>query len=271
MNTMRNQMRILWAAAWLAAVIPAPAAPNPAPHVYPSGVEMVTEMGSNLYFTLPPKFQKGIRPTPVKVENMEAPVITPIAVNDGNSLRGGVFISAGYIDLVNHLAHAAAIDDRIQHGFFQQYLLNMARESGEVSLPKPPAIIDNRYWTETVMNDQASYFNEMFGMTLALSLSHHYLGHYNQYAGAMLSGKLVPINNFIPPASWEAGVETAAHNCLEYGVPVRGAKVLFEALDKMPARPAWAAFIAPPAANLKQMSAQMQVYEDRYFKGGLTW
>jgi hypothetical protein len=138
-------------------------------------------------------------------------------------------------------------------------------------MPEPPNIVDNRYWTDEVMNDQASYFNGMIGMTLALSLSHHYLGHYNQYASMMLAGKLVPINNFITPASWEAGVQTATHNCLECGVPVLGARALFEAIDKMPTRPAWAAFIAPPAANLKNMSAQLQDLEDKYFKGGLVW
>jgi hypothetical protein len=271
MNTMRNQTRILWAAAWLAAVIPARAAPKPAPHVYPSGAEMAAELASNLYLTLPPKFQNGILPVPVTVEkNMEAPVITPIAVHDGNKTLGVVSISAGYIDLLNHLAHAKAIES-IQPGYFQQYVLSLARETGAGPLPEPPNIIDNRYWTDAVMNDQASYFNEMFGMTLAVSLSHHYLGYYNQYAAAMPAGKPAPFNNFIPPASWEAAVQTATLNCLECGVPVRGAKALFEALDKMPARPAWAAFFAPPASDLKKMSVQLQFYEDQYFKGQLKW
>jgi hypothetical protein len=251
-------------------VIPAWAAPNAVPHVYPSGVKIVTDLATDLYETLPAKFQSGLLPIPVKVENMAAPVITPIAVNDGNKTRGGVFISEGYINLVNRLAHAKAID-KIQPGYFQQYLLQLARESGSGSMPEPPNIVDNRYWTDEVMNEQASYFNEMVSMTLALSLSHHYLGHYNQYASMMLAGKLVPINNFITPASWEAGLQTATLNCLECAVPVRGGMALFEALDKMPTRPAWAAFIAPPAASLKNVSAQLKEYERRYFDGGLKY
>ena len=54
------------------------------------------------------------------------------------------------------------------------------------------------------------------------------------------------------------GVKAAALNCLTDGVPVEGAVSLFDAIDKMPTRPAWTAFIAPPGANLKKMSKQAQ-------------
>jgi hypothetical protein len=189
-------------------------------------------------------------------------------VREGKKVWGGVSISAGYIALINHLAHAKAIDT-IEPGYFRQYMLNLGRQTGNASAPDPPDMVDNRYWTDQVMNEQASYFNEMAGMTLALSLSDHYLGHFNQYANQMLAGKLVPINNFIPAGSWEAGLQAAALNCLEYGVPVRGARALFEAIDQMPTRPAWTAFIAPPTADLKKVSAQLQDYQDAFFHGRL--
>jgi hypothetical protein len=130
-------------------------------------------------------------------------------------------------------------------------------------------MVDNRYWTDDIMNDQASYFTQMIGMTLALSLSQHYLGHFDQYAGQMLAGKLVPINNFIPPDSWEAGVKAATLNCLNCAVAMEGAKALFEAIDKMPSRPAWTAFIVPPTADLKKLNKQLKTYEDEFFHGKL--
>jgi hypothetical protein len=229
---------------------------------------IVSNLGSDLYLTLDPKFQKGLNPNPVQVENTDAPVITPVALNDGTKVRGKVSISAGYINLLNHLAHAKAID-HIQPGFYQQYTLNLGRESGGGVLPDPPDMLDNRYWTDDVMNDQASYFNQMLGMTLALNLSHHYLGLFDQYSGEMLAGKLVPINNFISPGSWEAGVKAATLNCLNCAVALDGAKALFDAIDRMPRRPAWTAFVAPPAADLKKVNKQLKTYEDQYFHGQL--
>jgi hypothetical protein len=110
----------------------------------------------------------------------------------------------------------------------------------------------------------------MIGMSVALSLSHHYLGRYDKYASQMLAGKLAPINNFLPTSSWEYDVKAATLDCLNYGVPVEGAKALFEAIDKMPTRPAWTAFIVPPDANLKKTSKQLDKYQDDFFHGKLN-
>jgi len=269
MDMVRNQLKILLAAACSALFIPALAATHSLPHVYPDGSVVASKLGNDLYLTLDPKFQQGLHPNPVMVANMDALVITPIAVNDGNKTLGAVSISAGYIGLLHHLAHAKAID-RIQPGYFEQYVLNLARENGSNSLPGLPNIIDNRYWTEDVMNDQFSYFNQMIGMTLALNLSHHYLGDYTRFSSRMLAGKLVPINNFIPPDSWDAGLKAATLNCLNCAVATAGAKALFEAIDKMPSRPPWAAFIVPPATDLKILNNQLKKYEDDFFHGRLN-
>ena len=264
-----NQLKMLLAAVWFAPFVPALAATHSLPHLYSDGTIVASRLGNDLYLALDPKFQQGLQPNPVMVEKMDAPVITPMSVNSGNKTLGVVSISAGYIGLLHHLAHAKAID-RIQPGFFDQYVLNLARQTGGNSLPGLPNIIDDRYWMDDVMNDQASYFNQMIGMTLALNLSHHYLGHFTQFSSQMLAGKLVPINNFIPPESWEAGLKAATLNCLNCAVATPGAKALFEAIDKMPRRPAWAAFIVPPAADLKKLNNQLKQYEDDYFHGRLN-
>ena len=47
------------------------------------------------------------------------------------------------------------------------------------------ANVDARYWKDDVLNDQASYFNQMIGMMVAINLSHHYLGHFDKYAAKM--------------------------------------------------------------------------------------
>jgi len=117
------------------------------------------------------------------------------------------------------------------------------------------------------MNEQAGYFNQMIGLTLALNLSHHYLGHYTKLSGQLLAGKLVPINDLLAPAEWEASVKAATYNALDCALATEGPRALFEAIDKMPARPAWADFLVPPGADLKKLSNQLKDYESLYYTG----
>ena len=202
LNEIRNGMKIMLAAAAAASVMPSLAAPDAVRHEYPSCVVLVSNMGGDLYQTLEARFQKGLRPNPVEVDNMEAPVIMPITVNEDEQKRAGVSVSAGYINLINRLAHAKAIDE-IFPGYFNKYVLSMTGEGGSGSGTEAPNMADSRYWTDAVMNRQASLFNGMIGMTVALNLSHHYLGRYTQYVGEMPADKPVPINNFLPESSWD--------------------------------------------------------------------
>jgi len=266
----RNQLKQPLAALGLAVVMSALAAAGAEPlHTYGSGFPQARKLGNDLYETLDPKYQKSIYPEPIQVEQMEEPVIVPSEGADENKSLREVKISVGFIVLMNHIAHAKAID-RIQPGYFRQYVQTLAREIGGDGPPAPPDMDDNRYWTIPVMNEQAGYFNQMMGMTLAVNMSHHYLGHYNQYASLMMAGKLVPINNLIAPESWQASVKAASLNCLNCALGLDGAKALFEAIDQMPSRPGWTACFVPPNTDLKKLAAQLTRYEDSYFHGRLN-
>jgi len=265
---MRSLSFILSALLWLGLLLPAGAGPTLLPHVYGNGSSLAAKLGDDLYQSLDPKLRAFLRPDPVTVQNTEAPMITPIAVGEGEQAGGGVSLSSGYLDLINHLAHAKAID-RVQPGYFEQYVLNLNRASGSNSLPDLPNIVDNRFWTVDVMNEQASYFNQMIGVTLAINFSYHYLGAYRQYSPQMLAGKLVPINTFLPPGDWDAGVKAAALNCLNCALPMDGGQALFEAIDKMPRRPPWAAYVVPPNTDLKNLVNQLSQYQVLYFHGQL--
>jgi hypothetical protein len=120
------------------------------------------------------------------------------------------------------------------------------------------------------MNDQASYFNQMMGMTMAINLSHRYLGQFDKYARVMQSGKLVPINNLLTSGEWDRGVRAAAVNSLNCALGTEGAKALFDAIDKMPRRPAWTAYIVPPNIDIKRLNQQLGKYEVAFFRGGLN-
>jgi hypothetical protein len=257
----------LVATAWLGLLTPVYAATNTAAHIYPSGMEMALKIGKDLYATLDPKFQKTLNPKVISSEQLEAPVIAPIQGNRQGFLCQ-ISVSTGFIDLINHIAHAKAID-RIRPGYFSQYVCNLAQESANENPAAPPHLDESRYWRDDVMADQASYFNQMIGTILAVNLSHHYLAHYNKYAAQMPDGKWAPINNFIAPHEWEASVKCAALNSLDCGLTTEGAKALFDFIGQMPRRPAWAEYIAPQSVNIKKLNEQLSRYEREYFSGGL--
>jgi hypothetical protein len=242
--------------------------PGTPAHVYENSLIQTRKLGNDLYQTLDEKYRKSIRPDPIQVEQMEAPVIVPCEGADEDKSMREVKISAGFIDLVNHIAHAKAID-RIQPGYFDRYVLNLSKCAGPGVLSPPPDMVDNRYWTDDVMNDQASYFNQIIGMTLALNLSHHYLGHYSKLSSQMLAGKLTPINLLLAPAEWDASVKAATLNSLNCALGTDGPKALFEAIDKMPIRPDWTAFVVPPSTDLKKLGKQLTKYENEFFHGGI--
>jgi hypothetical protein len=251
---------------------------TPSPPLLPPGApardyaetsaKAVRKIQSELYQTLDEKYQKLVSPDAVRLESLDAPVIAPIPGGDETRRLNQVFVSEGYIALLNHVAHAKAID-RIQPGYFAQYVLNLARDTGSGAPSGPPEIVDSRYWSDEVMNDQISYFNQMLSLTMAINLSHHYLGHYTKYADRMMAGKLVPINSLLTPEEWDASVRAASLNSFDAGCFSPGAQALFEAIDKMPERPAWTAFIVPQGVNLKKLNEDLAKYEALYFRGGL--
>ncbi len=259
----------LLATALLALPQPARAATNTVlmARGYPGGMQVAARIGSDLYQTLDPRFQKAIAPQALSLEESEAPIIAPIHAN-GPGSRCQISVSTGFIDLINHIAHAKAID-RVEPGYFTRYISSLAREPVNQT-PAPPANLDDaRYWTADVMSDQASLFNQMIGFAIAMNLSHQYLAHYNKRATAMSDGNGTPINNLITPREWEATVKCATLNALDCALPTDGARTLFSMIDEMPAHPAWAGYIVPETVNIKNLNKELSQYEREYFTGDL--
>jgi hypothetical protein len=233
---------------------------NSPPHIYPSGIEVALQIESDLYNSLDAKYRNKLQ---------AAPAMALMEKNNENKALCKAFVSAGFVDLINHIAHAKAVD-RIHPGFFNQYMSSLARETANGNPPVATNIVEDRYWTDSVMNDQASYFNQMMGMTMAINLSQHYLGAFDKYAGQMQAGKPGSINNFLTSAEWEKGVRAATVNALNCAFGTEGATALFDAIDKMPQRPAWTACIVPPNADIKRLNKELGKYEVAFFRGGLN-
>jgi hypothetical protein len=236
-------------------------------HVYPSGVKAALQIGSDLYDSLDAKYRNKLETTPVCAVPVETPALGGVEKNNELKPLGQLSISVGFVDLINHIAHAKAVD-RLQPGFFDQYMASLANENGNP--PAAPAITDSRYWKDDVMNDQLSYFNQMMGLTMAINFSRHYLGQFNKYAPRMQGAPFVPINNFLTSSEWESGLRAGAVNSLNCAFGTDGAKALFDAIGKMPRRPAWTAYIVPQNVDTKKLNKQLAKFEVDFFHGQLN-
>jgi hypothetical protein len=221
---------------------------------------------------LPAKFGNQLASQPVALQPQEFPRIAPISSTDDNKVLRQVSVSAGFIDLVNHLAHAKAVD-RIQAGYFDQYFQNLARLAGDDFAIQPPSIVDARFWQDDVINDQASYFNQIIGMMLALNFSHHYLGHFDKYSAKMAGpgNSTIPINDFLTQSEWDVSVKAAATDSLNCALATEGIRSILAAIDKLPKRPGWTVAFAPRTVDLKRLNKQLADYETLFFHGGLKF
>jgi hypothetical protein len=242
---------------WLIAGFLASAATISTPRAYSSDAKQTIQIGSDLYDSLDNKYRVKFVQPPVSTTASAKPEMALIEKNDNGQAACQLAVSAGFIDLINHIAHAKAVD-KIQPGYFSQYMTTL---STGVSAP---AIAQDRYWTDDVMNDQASYFNQMMGMTIAINLSRHYLGQYDKHAGQM------PLNDYLTESEWDKGVRAGAVNSLNCAFGTEGAKALFDAIGQMPQRPTWTAYIVPQKVDIKRLNKQLAKYEVDFFHGQLN-
>jgi len=236
---------------------------------YPSGFRVALERGGDLYDALPAKYGNQLAAQPIALQPQDVPQIMPICSTSEDKALRQVSISAGFIDLVNHLSHAKAIE-RLRPGFFDKYVQELTRVAGDNFTAQPPPIVDERFWKEDILNEQASYFNQMVGLMVAINFSHHYLGHFDKYATKMFGPgkKAVPINDLLKPAEWEASVKYGVSDALSCSLATDGAIALFEAIDKMPKRPHWTEIIVPKGIDLKKLILELTQYEKEYYRNG---
>jgi hypothetical protein len=261
-----KKINSLLAMTCLCLAMPAFAANGPV-RGYLSDAEMVVRIGHDLYATLDPDLKKTVSPKAVSLQVSSAPWIAPIP-GTASDAGGQVAISTGFIALLNRIAHAKAID-RIQPGYFNQYIADLAQANENDSPPSLRNLETPRYWNDDILVEQASLFNQMVGLTLALNLSHHYLDHCGKYAAQMSAGNAAPLNRFISESEWGASLQCAALNSLDCALATAGGKVLFDCIERMPHRPAWTFGVVPAHVNFKLMNQQLSQYERQYFHGNL--
>ena len=236
--------------------------------VYKSGYSSIMKLGHDLYASLTPKQQEYVSSQPISIETDVTPFIRLLyypAADKGKAMRG-VWISAGFIDLVNNVAHAKAIDGK-KHGYFKRYINLLSQESGEKSLRPLPEVENPIYWSDDLLNEQLSNFNSIVGILVGTKLAHHYLNYYEKYKDQLVDakGNPVPINNLLTPEEWQASFKAGLQNALNSGCTIEGVIPFFEAFDKMKQRPAWVAYFIPPNFNFSKVKKEMEKTQTQFF------
>jgi hypothetical protein len=226
------------------------------------------KLGKDLYYWLKPNAKEIISSQPISIETDVTPFVRLLFYPDEPKPIRGVWISAGFIDLVNHVAHAKAIDS-MEKGYFNKYVMMLGEESGEKSLRSLPNDSNPKYWTEDMLNEQQSNFNSIVGLVVAIKLAHHYLGHYEKYKDRLedAQGRPVPITTLLTEKEWEEAFSKGVKNALDAGCMIEGVIPFFEAFDKMKNRPAWAAYFLPKFANVSKMKKEMERAQKKFFAG----
>lgn len=234
---------------------------------YKTGYSSMMKLGKDIYGALKPELREHISVQPISIETDVTPFVRLLYYEDEPKPIRGVWISAGFIDLVNNIAHAKAIDG-IEKNYFNKYIEILAQETGAQSLRPLPNDTNPRYWTDRMLNEQQSNFNSIVGMVVGINLAHHYLGHYDKYKDKLEpeNGKPVPINNLLTPKEWEEAFLMGLRNALNAGCMIEGVVPFFEAFDKMKKRPAWAAHFLPDDARFSKLRREMEKVQRKYLE-----
>lgn len=258
--------------AWLFAALLAPLIPAQDDSsdllTYKTSFPTIKTLGRDLQRALKPEYREVIFEQPISIEIDDVPSVRLEELPDDPKPLPQVVISQGFIDLINRVAHAKAID-KIEKGYFQKYILSLEEESGEHELKPLPNDTDKRYWSAEMINEQFSNFNSIVGTMVGIKLAHHYLGHYKKYRSKLVGadGKPVPINNLLTSKEWDDALRLGVKNSLNAGCTIEGVLPFFECFDKMPKRPAWTAFFVPDNVKYKETKKLLEKIQKDFFSG----
>ncbi|MCI0745994.1 MAG: hypothetical protein L0Y58_11360 [Verrucomicrobia subdivision 3 bacterium] len=236
---------------------------------YETGFPTIARLSQDLLRALEKEQRNGLVMPPILLENVRTPYLQPGEQIEGKTNHQAVFISAATIDVLNYVAHANAID-RVDPGFLKKAINSLATANGEelAALYQPT---HHKAWSFNTMNQQASHFNQMAGCLVAIDMAHHYLGHYKKYAKQLGSGKnLTPLYSVITPQDWREAVLRGSRHALDCALAPEGLIVFYDALSRMPTRPAWSLHFMPPAAEVMILRLELQRVEARFFDGRTT-
>jgi hypothetical protein len=233
---------------------------------YETGYNDLVRICGELHHALGPKERQELYPRPILLTPIGPPCVQPGWCNDGVRNWRAVQLSAAFVDFLNQLAHARAIDLE-QQGYLKEYLAVLAAETGAPPTAGLAVAPRSSAWSFDIRNHQLSHFNQMAGALLAISMAEHYLGYYDKYASQLIDGQHqpVPINRLLTESEWRKAVLAGAHNALSCGLGIDGLKLVLDAMAAMPQRPPWTLYFAPANGPILKVRRDLEKLEKKFF------
>lgn len=240
-------------------------------HAYPSGWSAVSKLAFDIHKSLKPEYRELIHNQPVSLETDVKPSVKLEEYPDEKKPLPMIFISLGFVDLINNLSHAKAISAKIKKdkNYYDKYVELLATEKGDKELTALPNIENDAYWTDDMMNEQISNFNSIAGILVSINFAHHYLGQYHKYEKQIMTtnGNTVPINKVLTPDEYEKAFAAGVRGALEAGIFIEGLTSFFEAFDKMKTRPEWAVYFIPENVKFAKLKKTMSKIQADFLAG----
>ena len=254
----------------LGAVLAVAVCAQGADRTYATGTKEVEEIAVELYKSLDRKYLGLFRAQPLRVVTNPMPVLDLAEENaaSGSHKVGVLVMSTGFIELINRVAHAKAID-RSKKGYLESYLRAWPEPSQARATPALPDIQNPDYWSEETIDQQTTYFGQMLGVAMGIKFANYYLGQYKKYAERLSNpaDQPVSINKVISANEWEQAMNAGAMNSLDCAYGVDGFVALYECVDGLPKRPDWTYYFVPGSelVKFKKLKKDLEKIERRFF------
>jgi hypothetical protein len=213
-----------------------------------AGEKTVLQLGTGLFAALTPKQRESIDAHPVVVETNSAPIIRLEARLEKDRRKGITIISTGFIELIDQIASAEAIEI-VKPGYLRKFLSTLDAEGRGFKASAEEAILAS--YSNEVQNERKVNFKQLMGATLAICLSQHYLGFYGKHSERQYNdkGEPMPVVLLLSSEEWDRSLEASVRNALSSGISIKSQALLLRHLDAMPRRPKWAGYFLPNTAT----------------------
>jgi hypothetical protein len=221
-------------------------------------------LGDSLYAALTPRQRESIATHPVQVATNPVPILRLEAVSEQDRRKGILVVSTGFIELIDQIACAEAIEI-VKPGYLRKFLSTLDADGQGFKASAEEAILTS-YSTE-IQNERKTGFNQLMASTLAICLAQHYLGIYDKRLRGQLDEKRdpLPLAMHLSQEEWERSLEAGARNSLANGNSIKSLALLMRCFDAMPRRPKWAGHFLPNSATGLSSSEMMLEIEAQFF------
>jgi hypothetical protein len=221
-----------------------------------AGSQAVIGLAADLRRALPATQREIVADPAVVLVDDPKPLVRAIEYREGAQRLGVVVVSAGFIDLANHIARACAVD-RVQRGYLKHYIQSLSHETGQTRVQPPAATRHPKAQSSDMQNEQSSHFNQIVGAIVAIQMAR------------LQPGQSGPAGGMTAPAEFQRAVTAGIRIALDCGVGVDGVKAFWACLDALPEKPAWAGEFLPANIKLGQLKRELDRMEKKFFAGGL--